>query len=168
MKWVGIVLGALVAVVAVAAVIGAMLPRAHRVSRRARFRQTPEALYAVLAGPPDWRSDVKEFGSLPARDGRQQWWETSRGQRITYELLEDSPPVRRVTRIADKNLPFGGTWTLEIAREADGAVLRITEDGEVHNVIFRFMARFVFGYTGSIDGFLRDLGRKFGQVQIEG
>ena len=168
MRWVLVVVGTLVLIVGVAALVGAMLPRAHRASRRARFRQTPEALYAVLAGPPDWRSDLKEFGSLPDKDGRKQWWEVSQGQRITYELVEDSPPKRRVTRIADASLPFGGTWTLEIAPAGDGAALRITEDGEVRNVIFRFMARFVFGYTGSIDGFLRDLGKKLGEaVEIE-
>jgi hypothetical protein len=35
-------------------------------------------------------------------------------------------------------------------------------------VIFRFMARFLFGYTGSIETYLRDLGAKFGEpVAIE-
>ena len=169
MKWIGIVVGVLAALVGVMALIGAMLPRGHRASRKARFRQTPEALYAVIAGPPDWRSEVKQFGALPDRDGNKQWWELSQGQRITYALVEDVPPVRRVTRIADKGLPFGGTWTLEIVPEPQGALLRITEEGEVYNVVFRFLSRFVFGHTGSIDGFLRDLGRKFGQtVEIEG
>ena len=80
-----------------------------------------------------------------------------------YELVEDRAPSRRVTRIADKNLPFGGTWTYEITPAAEGSELRITEDGEVYNVIFRFMAKYVFGYTGSIEGVFRDLGKKFGE-----
>ena len=168
MKWIGIVLGVLALAIGAIALIGAMLPRGHRASRRAKFRQTPEALYAVIAGPPDWRSDVKGFGTLPERDGRRQWWEESQGQRITYELVEDAPPLRRVTRIADKGLPFGGTWTLEIAPESGGAALRVTEEGEVYNVVFRFFSRFVFGYTGTMDGYLKDLGRKFGEtVDIE-
>ena len=60
-------------------------------------------------------------------------------------------------------------WTFEIAPvSGGGAELRITEDGEIYNVIFRFMARFVFGYTASIERYLRDLGAKFGQgVEIE-
>jgi hypothetical protein len=70
--------------------------------------------------------------------------------------------------MADKNAPFGGTWTFEIAPAGNGSELRITEDGEVYNVIFRFMSRFVFGYAGSIEGFFRDLGKKFGeQPQME-
>jgi hypothetical protein len=168
MKWVLFVVGGLFLLVGLMAAIGAMLPRAHRATRRGRFRQTPEAIYAVIAGPPDWRSDLKGHGILPAKDGRPQWWEEAQGQRITYELLEDTPPLRRVTRIADKTLPFGGTWTLEIAPQPDGAVLRITEDGEVYNVIFRFLSRYIFGHTKTIDTYLRDLGKKLNQpVEIE-
>ncbi len=74
-----------------------------------------------------------------------------------------------MVRIADRKLPFGGTWSFDIAPAAGGeSDLRVTEDGEVYNPIFRFMARFVFGYTASIEGYLRDLGTKFGQtVRIE-
>jgi hypothetical protein len=165
MKWVWIIGGSLVLIVAIVAVVGAMLPQSHHASRRARFRQRPEAIYAVLAGPPDWRSDVKGFGKLSDR----KWWEQdSHGKKITFELVEDRAPLRRVTRIADPKLPFGGTWTIEIAPEAAGSAVRISEDGEIYNVIFRFVARYFMGYTSTIDGYLRDLGRKFGEtVQIE-
>lgn len=168
MKWILFAIGGLLLLVGLMAAIGAMLPRGHRAARRARFRQTPETVYAIISGPPDWRSDLKSHGTLPVKDGRPLWWEESQGQRITYELLEETPPIRRVTRIVDKTLPFGGTWTLEIAREPDGAVLRVTEDGEVHNVIFRFMSRYIFGHTRTIDTYLRDLGKKLNQpVEIE-
>lgn len=164
MKWVFLAGGALVLLAAIAALIGAMLPRDHRATRQARYRQKPEAIYLVLAGPVDWRSDVKASGSLPDRDGHKQWWEQDRrGHKVPYELVEDIMPARRVTRIADKNLPFGGTWTFEISPTAEGSVVRITEDGEIHNAMFRFLARFVFGYTASIEGYLRDLGRRFGE-----
>ena len=164
MKWVGIILGSIALLAAIVAAVGAMLPKAHRATRQAHYRQKPEAIYFTLAGPVDWRSDVKAFGNLPDRDGRKQWWEQdSHGQRVTYELLEDKMPSRRVVRIADRGLPFGGTWTFEIAPAPEGCVVRITEEGEVYNVIFRFAARFFLGYTASIEGYLRDLGRRFGE-----
>jgi hypothetical protein len=165
MKWIWIIGGTLVLLVGVVALIGAMIPQSHRASRKARFRQAPDAIYAAIAGPPDWRADVKGSGKLP--DGK--WWEQdSHGQKITYELLEDRAPSRRVTRIADPKLPFGGTWTFEIAPDAGGSSLRITEDGEIYNVIFRFVARFFMGYNSNIEGYLNGLGRKFGEpVQIE-
>ena len=165
MKWIYVAGGSLLLLIAIVTVIGAMLPRHHRAARQARYRQKPEAIYFTLAGPVDWRSDVKAFGNLPDRDGRKQWWEQdSHGQKVTYELVEDKMPSRRVTRIAEKNLPFGGTWTIDISPSPDGSVVRITEDGEIYNVIFRFVARFCFGYTASIEGYLRDLGRRFGEL----
>ena len=167
MNWVGLICVGIAVLIGSAAMIGAMLPRGHRATRQARYRQKPEAIYFTLAGPVDWRSDVKGFGNLPDRDGRKQWWEEdSHGHKVTYELLEDVMPSRRVTRIADSTLPFGGTWTIEIAPAPDGSVVRVTEDGEVYNVIFRFMARFIFGYTATIEGYLRDLGHRFGELTV--
>jgi hypothetical protein len=170
MKWVLLAAGALVLLIGLAAMIGAMLPRRHHATRKAQFRASPEALYAVIAGPPDWRTGVKSFGVLPDQDGRKRWWEEdTHRQKIAFELVEDRPPTRLAVRIAGRGLPFGGTWTFEIAPAAgSGSDLRIHEDGEIYNVIFRFMARFFFGYTASIEGYLRDLGTKFNQpVEIE-
>ena len=169
MKWAFLVVGIIAGLVVLVALIGAMLPQRHHATRKARYQVAPGALYAVLAGAPDWRTGVKSFGALPDESGRKRWWEEdTHGQKITYELVEDTPPSKLAVRIADRGLPFGGTWTFEIVPEGSGAVLRITEDGEVYNVIFRFMARFVFGYTGSIETYLKDLGAKFGQaVTIE-
>jgi len=165
MKWVWMIGGGLVMVVALVAAIGTMLPQSHHASRSARFRQRPETIYAVVAGPPDWRSGVKSFGSLP---GGKSWEEDGHKQKITYELVDDRPPTRRVVRIADRSLPFGGTWTIEIAPECGGSAVRVSEDGEIYNVIFRFIARFFMGYTSTIDGYLNDLGRKIGEpVRIE-
>jgi hypothetical protein len=170
MKWVLWILGGLVIVIGLAAMVGAMLPLRHHATRRARFRASPGALYAVLAGPPDWRTGVKNYGVVSEGPGPRTWWEEdSHGQKVTFEQVEARPGERLQVRIAQAGLPFGGTWTFEIAPASDGGSdLRITEDGEVYNVLFRFMARFIFGYHSSIEQYLRDLGAKFGQgVTIE-
>ena len=64
------------------------------------------------------------------------------------------------------DLPFGGTWTFELSPQGKESELRITEDGFVSNTLFRFLARFVFGHTGSMEGFLRQLGAKFGEQTV--
>jgi hypothetical protein len=64
-----------------------------------------------------------------------------------------------VSRIADRSLPFGGRWTFELSPAPGGTLLRITEDGEVYNPIFRFVSRFVFGHDRTINGYLEDLER---------
>lgn len=163
MKWVLIVLGCLVGLVALVAAIGAMLPKAHVASRSSRFRRPPQAVWETITGPPDWRPDIRSFEKLAPREGRRTWKETDKhGQAITYESMEETASSRLVTRIADRNLPFGGTWTHEIAPDADGCTLTITEAGEVHNPIFRFMSRFVFGHSASIDAYLKALHAKLG------
>lgn len=37
------------------------------------------------------------------------------------------------------------------------------EEGEIYNPIFRCLARFVFGYTSSLESYLKSLGGKFGE-----
>ena len=156
----------LVALVAVIAVVGALLPRAHTATRAATYRKPPAELHALLrdvAAAPAWRSDVKSVEVLPPRDGRDYYRETTRHGTVTYRVLEDRPGELRVTEIADLDLPYGGTWTFELAPVPGGGRLRITERGEVKNVVFRFLARFVFGHTATIETYLRDLGRRLGE-----
>ncbi len=165
MKWVFIVVGVLIVIVAAVAVIGSMLPKNHLATRSSRFKQPPQAVWAVITGPADWRPNIRSSEKLPPRDGRRTWKEIDKhGQTITYESIEESPPNRLVTRIADPKLPFGGTWTQEIGPDASGCLVTITEAGEIYNPIFRFMSRFVFGYTGSIEAYLRALHAKFGEA----
>src|SRR5262249_57135376 len=106
-----------------------------------------------LAGTADSRAGVKRFGVRPEVAGRREWWEEeTHRQKITFEEVEARPGAGLVARIADRTLPFGGTWTFDITPDPDGgSELRIREDGEVYNVIFRFMARFIFGYTSTMD-----------------
>lgn len=160
-----LVVGLIVAGLLVAA-IGAMLPRTHVASRRASIAASPDAVFAVLrdfSAAPSWRTGIKGVELLPSRDGKVSFRETSRHGAIAYVVDELTPNSRLVTRIADDSLPFGGTWTFELQPAGSGTELRITERGEVKNVIFRFMARFIFGYTTTLETYLKDLGRKFGK-----
>jgi len=165
MKWILIIGAALLLIVAVVALTGMMLPKAHLASRSFRFKQPPQAIWDAITGPPNWRPDVRGFEDLPPRNGHRSWAETDKhGQTIAYESVEEIPSTRLVTRIATVKLPFGGTWTHEIKPMSDGCELTITEAGEIYNPIFRFMARFVFGYSGSIEAYLKALQKKFGET----
>jgi hypothetical protein len=165
MKWILIILAVLILLVAVIVIAGMMLPKAHIASRSSRFKQSSQAIWEAITGPPNWRSDVRSFENLPPRNGHRSWSETDKhGQSIVYESVEETPHARLVTRIAGENLPFGGTWTHEIKPTSDGCELTITEAGEIYNPVFRFMARFVFGYSGSIETYLRELHKKFGEA----
>jgi len=73
---------------------------------------------------------------------------------MTYEIVESQPPTLLKRAIADKSLPFGGTWTWNIQPAGEGSSVTITENGEVYNPIFRFVSRFVIGHTRGIDKYL--------------
>jgi hypothetical protein len=160
MRWIVYVIAGLALIVAIVAIAGAMLPKAHTASRTARVSMPPDALYSLLSDVnqyPAWRKDVKTLQRLPDKDGRPAWVEDVSGQKIPLYFERMERPSLLVARIADPTLPFGGTWTYRIAPAEGGSDLTITEDGEIHNVIFRFMARFVFGYHATLDGFMRHL-----------
>jgi len=42
------------------------------------------------------------------------------------------------------------------------AALTITENGEVYNPLFRFMARYIFGYEGTIENHMAALKKHLG------
>ena len=160
MRWIFIILGALALLVALVCVIGALLPRHHTASRTAHFQAKPEAVWAVISDPShfkEWRTELKDVQVIDGKSWREV---DSHGHAIPYEAVESVPPRRFVTRIADRNLPFGGTWTQEIAPDGEGSRLTVTEDGEIYNVVFRFVSRFILGYTGTIDAYLRNLDRR--------
>jgi len=55
-------------------------------------------------------------------------------------------------------------WDLTLEPTAGGATrVRITEQGEVANPLFRFVSRFLIGQTRTMDVYLRDLGRAGGE-----
>lgn len=167
MKWVFIVLGGIVVLVAVIAAVGAMLPKGHVASRTARYAQPLEKIWDAVTGVDEfmqWRADLKSAGRLPDQNGKPRWKEVlSDGTEMPLDVEAWEPPRRLVLRIANPDLPFGGTWTFDIAAVEGGATLTITEKGEIHNVLFRALARFVFGYTSTIEKYHAALAKKFGQ-----
>lgn len=163
MRWILIAAATIAAALALAALIGWRLPRAHRASREQVMAATPESIWAAITDVeafPSWRTDVKTVRRLPDREGRRVWVEDGGSGKITFVVERSDPPRLLVTRIADPDLPFGGTWTYEITPAARGSRLRITEDGEIYNPLFRFMARFIFGYEATMASYFAALETK--------
>ena len=167
MKWALIIVGGLVGLIVLAWIVGALLPREHVASRMARYRQSPEAIWEAITNVEamtKWRTELKSIERLPERDGKPAWSEDlGSSGKLPLEVTEWEPPRRMVTRITDDSLPFGGTWTYEIAPADGSATLRITERGFIKPALFRFMTRFFFGYTSTMETYLKNLGKKFGE-----
>jgi uncharacterized protein YndB with AHSA1/START domain len=150
--------GILVAVLLAVVAFGYALPVSHVATLDAQVLAPPERVFATLIDVeayPKWRSDVTRV-EIVAR-APLQWREIGRHDTITFEAQEISAPKRLVTRITDKSLAFGGTWTFELEPSGPATAVSITENGEVYNPLFRVMSRYVFGQTATIDRYFADL-----------
>lgn len=144
-------------------IVGYFLPIRHQAVREANFTTSPVHLWQLIsnfADAPTWRADIKSVESL--KQGDELLWKEvdSHGHEISYRTVEFVPEIKMVRQIADKSLPFGGSWTFEITPTQSGCKLRIVEDGEVYNPVFRFLSRFVFGHATTIERYLAAAGRK--------
>jgi uncharacterized protein YndB with AHSA1/START domain len=153
-------LGGLGFLVVVVILMGLALPKQHRATRDQMVAASPDAVFQAITSPaelPTWRTGVRQVELLADVAGKPRFREHGRDGVITYVLDEAIPSQRVVSRIDDPSLPFGGTWTFELTPVGGGTMLRITEDGEVSNPLFRFMSRFVFGHHAGIERYLADL-----------
>ena len=153
------VLGAIALIVLL---IGWSLPVNHRATSEATFKSSPQSLYRLINDVdrfPEWRPSVKRIEHLPDSGGKKRFREVGSDGPIVFEIDSTVPDQRLVTRIADRSLPFGGSWTYELIPRGDSTTLRITEDGEVYNPIFRFVSRFVIGHTSTMEKYLADVRR---------
>jgi uncharacterized protein YndB with AHSA1/START domain len=165
MRWILWIVAAIAIVAILVVIIGYALPKDHSVSRSATIAMPPDAVYALLTDVDryqTWRPGVKSLQRHADRDGKPAWTEEASGMKIPLYFERMEPPSLLVSRIADPSLPFGGTWTYRIQPAAGGSAVTITEDGEVYNPFFRFMSRFVFGHTATLDEFLKNLQSRAG------
>jgi uncharacterized protein YndB with AHSA1/START domain len=165
MRWVLTGLAVLAAVVTIVVVVGILLPKEHTARSHATFDAAPDTIWRALTDVeafPSWRDDVSRVDVLPPSNGHRAWREIGKNGSITFEEVAADPSRRLVSRIADPNLPFGGSWTYDVAPDGNGTRVTITEHGIVYNPVFRFMSRYVFGHHATQDAFLRSLGKKLG------
>ncbi len=133
--------------------LGVMLPRSHRAAMSLKLAASPERVWSLISDMPkvpSWWPEVT--GVVRREDG--VWDQTIKGGwKMPLRVEDEAAPTRRVTRIADEDLPFGGIWTFEIVPEGGGCVLTITEDGEVKNALFRAMS-LLMGHDKTIRSYL--------------
>ena len=154
--------GALIAGVAVYA-IGSVLPVEHIAAVRGELPATREQVWEAITDWPGqvaWRQDLAAVVVRSAEGDEAVWVEVdARGDSLTLATVEVDRPRRLVTRIADSDQPFGGTWTFELDDDGPGTYVRIVEQGEVYNPVFRFVAAVFIGHTATIETYLTELRR---------
>ena len=160
---------ALVAAVVMIYVVGLVLPVAHVASGTRTIPRPAEAVYRQIADVehyPRWWPDIERVETLSRTPlGHITFRQHSTDGAIVMEVVEETAPSRFVTRIADPDQPFSGTWTFELTPHDTSTEVTITERGEVYNPLFRFMSRFVFGHTRTIESALAALAASDGRAR---
>lgn len=164
MKWALMVLGALVALVIVAAVVGLFLPKGHVATRTVRIDKPPDEVWATItdfAAVPQWFAEIKSSERIADINGHPAWRENFGGFTADMETAEWDPPRRMKREVHSTNAGFRGSWTFELGPTDGGTRLTITEAGEVDNPIFRLMTR-LMDQTATINKYTAALGRRLG------
>jgi hypothetical protein len=163
-KWTLVGFLGLATIVAIAAVVGAALPKGHRASRMVTLRATPHAVFAVItnfARGAEWRRDIQRVEILSGDGVGMEFRESGSNGSVRYRVEVLEPDAKVVTRIADTTLAFGGSWTFDLSpTTSDGTRLTITEDGEVYNPLFRVMSKVFFPPSATIDRYFADLEKR--------
>ena len=172
LRYVVMIVGLLVVLIAAVLIVGSSLPQKHQVAREAMYRATPAQLFALVRNVgeyPSWQKTASKVEVLPDVDGKPRFRETNSGQAITYELSDIVQDHGMVSRIVDDKLPFGGSWTYELAPGGarDLTTLRITENGEVYNPVFRFVSKYVMGHSATIDKYLEAVATRYPRLPAD-
>ena len=160
MRVILIVVGVLVALGAVIYGLGMSAPRAHAAEVEGVVSRPATEIAATIRDVENystWREGVV-VERIARTDGAVTYVEVADGDRIAYRLTEPEHGARFVTTITDETLPFGGAWTISLAPEGAATRVRIREEGEVRDPLYRFFARYVFGHTASMKAYLKNLG----------
>lgn len=141
---------------------GSRMPRAHRSVISVSFRASRPAVWAAItdyAAMPSWSPAVKavRFERLP--DGTElTWHRDGHGQEIPFRTGESLVNEKLVRIIAKDDLPFGGTWTFELADAIGGGTrLTLIEDGFINVPILRPIATWFIGLDATQRAFLANL-----------
>jgi len=161
MRYLLIVLVVLLAIPVIAYVGGLFISETHTATVTRQIDRPAEIVWRSLTevqGYDRWRTGVERIEVLSDSTQPLRWREVYSNQEpITFEETARVDSTRWTVRIADDDLPFGGSWTYELERTARGTQFTITENGEVYNPLFRFISKFVMGYTDTMNRFLDDL-----------
>ena len=171
MFWILVTVGVLIASVIIATAIGSLLPREHIATRTLTLRQPPQSVWRIVtdfASQPQWHPEMISVERLPDRDGHEIWQEEyPRGMKIPLETVVTESPRHLVRQIASDDLGFGGIWEYSITPTTEGGCqLTVTERGTVSNPLFRFVSKFVFGHTATMEKYMTALANKFGETPI--
>jgi uncharacterized protein YndB with AHSA1/START domain len=158
---VGSLLGLLVLAGLVLYLMGRGLPEKHTSRLTVMLPAARPAVWAVItdyAKMPEWWPDVKGVRFETRPNGEVWTWnKDAHGQEIAFRTKAEAAPAKLVREIMGDDLPFGGTWTFELADQGGNTQLTLTEDGFIKPPLFRAIAQYFIGLDTTMKSFTSHL-----------
>lgn len=156
-----IVLGSLAALIGLAVLVGSLLPVKHTATAERNLSVPRSLVWNVITdfgSASKWVKGVARVERVGTEGGAEIWREfDSKGDGISYKTESIDRPFCVTRRIADKGLPYGGSWTISVESAGAGTVVKVREDGEVYNPFFRFVSKFIIGHKRTVMNYLNSL-----------
>ena len=141
--------------------VGRAQPERHTATITFTLPKPRAAVWAALtdyAAMPQWWPAVAAIRFETRPDGAVVTWnKDGHGKEIGFRTREEQAPARLVREIVGDDLPFGGTWTYELAEDHGATRVTLTEDGFVKPPLFRGIAKFFL----QPDATMRDFEKHF-------
>lgn len=144
--------------------LGRALPERHTARVSVVLPADRAKVWAIITDYPGmaaWWPAVKGIRTQIHANGEVWTWnKDSHGNEIAFRTKEEQAPAKLVREIVGEDLPFGGTWTMELAEQGGQTRLTITEDGFVKPPFFRAMMQYVIGSDKTLKDFAANLEKK--------
>lgn len=167
MKYLLAILGILLAIPVVPFITGMFISETYSVTVSHTYKAPVASVWHSITDVknyPDWRTGVERVEIISDSADSLLWKEYyASTEPITFKATARRNSTQFVVTIVDENLPFGGSWTYRLEQLGTGMRLSITEDGQIYSPIYRFISRFIMGYTGTIRQYMDDLKQKTGK-----
>ena len=162
-KWMLWAVGAMAGVFLTIVLVGWTFPVAETTTNTITINRPPQNVWWILTdynNASQWHPQFREavMLSLPG-DKPMRWRGTyTDGAVVNFEVVESDFPKRLVERIADNNLPFGGTWTVVIRTDdLRTSVVTVQARAENYNPFNRFVVHLFVNPSAEVDRILKAL-----------
>ena len=147
---------------------GANLPESYEVTRRATYDQPIGAVWQAITDYeklPGWAEHIQNVEKREDQEGFPVWrFTTKDGHYMDILVVKSEEPALFVSRIAETDLPFGGSWTFVLVKKGeDTTELVLKEESYIDSPFWRLAMEFILGKSTMVDTYLAELGQKFGE-----
>jgi hypothetical protein len=156
----------IVSLIAIAYIIGSLLPKDRIEWREVKFSSSPKMVYEVVTNNGDfsYRTDLSDLQIIENNGEFQTWKEISKkGQSITFRSTKKEPYSRYEFEIVEAS-GFKGYCVGEFAKtDANGTNFISTEHVVVENPFIRLLSYLFFDLGEYMESYQKDLASKLNE-----